>query len=244
LNPQTQFDRTPERGPNACTFIACVAVLRCVLRNELPEPGIWADTIMRGVRASLAAGGDCHSDLPETLPHVLPLLGLPLSALQTVRQAFRESLASLCEIPGNEGANQLDVFGSIALPRVGRAAPVEEDLKPLGVIITRPPESYALMRGRGPRIFFRDSHRLTQYDFENLEAFEAWAHLETAYFTAMPGLPHVMNEVSLFAVGSVPELLIMDALHDSSLVERPEPKASSEDNDYVILGNGSHTRSS
>ncbi len=95
LHPQTQFDRTPERGPNACTFIAAVAALRCVLRHELPDAATWADTISRGVTASLRAGGASHTDLPETLPYVLPLLGLPAAIADLVRAEFRETLVSL-----------------------------------------------------------------------------------------------------------------------------------------------------
>jgi hypothetical protein len=145
-----------------------------------------------------------------------------------------------CEVPGSEGVDPRLVFGPAALPAVGRGAllacfaalfatPGGDDpagFEPVGVVVTRPPESVAVVRGRGARLFLRDSHRNTQFDFADLAAFLRWAAAEPAYFAPMPGLPHAMNEVALFTVGAGPALLVLDSMHE--LLEDAPAAAAAE----------------
>eukprot|EP00730_Choanoeca_flexa_P019641 TRINITY_DN9602_c0_g1_i8.p1 TRINITY_DN9602_c0_g1~~TRINITY_DN9602_c0_g1_i8.p1 ORF type:complete len:217 (+),score=48.61 TRINITY_DN9602_c0_g1_i8:77-727(+) len=79
IHPVTQFDKVPQRGASACTFIAAVTVVRFAMRTEWPTQEIWADSIGRGVQAyhnAKAAKSDEHADIDEALPFVMPTLGL------------------------------------------------------------------------------------------------------------------------------------------------------------------------
>lgn len=187
-HPYTQFDKVPLRGTSACTFIAAVAALRCVIRGEVPVAGCWADSIVRGVKAyhSCAAENpqDCdHKGLSEVLEYVLPTLGLPPAKAIELNKHFRETIVALCELPGLEGNSIPTLLGESAYPEIGlnalvdcfhaifnEPAPAETMYQDeaVAVVVIRPPETYCVVKAPDGRLHFRDSHRRKQYDFSDL----------------------------------------------------------------------------
>lgn len=175
------------------------------------NPHAWSDQIERGIKAFLrmkksANSDEClQRDLDEALPFVLPLVGVP-------NVPFREVRVGLLR---PEGMSELDyhaLLGPNAHPTVGLQGLAEAfeaifkcwgdggDTHRVGVVLTRPPESYVVLRGDDPRIFFRDSHRQTQRDFSTIDVFLKWLKVEVALFTPMTSCPAENNMVALWVL--------------------------------------------
>ena len=64
-------------------------------------------------------------------------------------------------------------------------------------MITRPPETWSVIRGSHGQVYLRDSHRLMQYDFKSLETFINFVEVDNAFFVSMPGMGIGGNQLSL-----------------------------------------------
>eukprot|EP00036_Acanthoecidae_sp_10tr_P008312 CAMPEP_0182918902 /NCGR_PEP_ID=MMETSP0105_2-20130417/2361_1 /TAXON_ID=81532 ORGANISM="Acanthoeca-like sp., Strain 10tr" /NCGR_SAMPLE_ID=MMETSP0105_2 /ASSEMBLY_ACC=CAM_ASM_000205 /LENGTH=637 /DNA_ID=CAMNT_0025056025 /DNA_START=159 /DNA_END=2071 /DNA_ORIENTATION=- len=71
----------------------------------------------------------------------------------------------------------------------------------LAIVVTRPPETYCIVRGnKGEKVYFRDSHRKRQYDFDDVKQLQQWIELEKSYFVPSPNSPGYHNMVGLYTV--------------------------------------------
>ena len=220
--PLTQFDKVPEKGSTACTYISGLTALRALLRREYAkDPPEWADCIRRGVRAFHVAGRaddrlKGHSHIMEALPYVLEMLGYAQHDARTL--VVEEVVVLLHKVPalGDKPINE--VLGEKYASMVGTAGLVPTLRRALeassAVVVTRPPETWAvtLERGRGEsvgqdktdgsselngKVRLRDSHRLAQLDFDDLGAFLSWVAVDRAFFAAVPSTGVEMNSVSI-----------------------------------------------
>lgn len=65
------------------------------------------------------------------------------------------------------------------------------------VVVVRPPETYCILIHENGRAAFRDSHRRTQLDFEDSEAFFTWLENDAYVFAGMATCPVEYNSVAL-----------------------------------------------
>ena len=77
--------------------------------------------------------------------------------------------------------------------------------------MTRPPETYVVLKGKGPELFFRDSHRQSQRDFVGVGPFLEWVRHEPSFFAPMPQLPPEQNMISLNTLVETVEMSIAEA---------------------------------
>ncbi len=76
------------------------------------------------------------------------------------RQGLEECLLSIFKsLPGQSSATSSSSGGG---------SDDDEDTEPVGVVVVRPPETFCIIKGTGPVLYFRDSHRRAQLDFANL----------------------------------------------------------------------------
>ena len=212
--PLTQFDKAPERGTTACTFVSGVTALRALLRNEFAEgPAEWADCILRGVVAFHAAAKTNphlkgHSHICEAMPYIFEVLGCTPAVANSF--SIKERIVVLNFDAAFEGSRPSDVLGSNYADGVGKEELVSTLQGALregcALVITRPPETWAVTLERhektgnsraGGTVRMRDSHRRMQFDFESVAAFTRWIAAESAYFAAVPSLGINMNSVSI-----------------------------------------------
>ncbi len=220
--PLTQFDKVPEKGSTACTYISGVTALRALLRREYAAtPPEWADSIRRGVRAFHLAGKadhrlKGHSHIMEALPYVLEMLGYAHQDARTL--AVEEVVVLLHKVPALGDKPISEVLGDKYANLVGTAGLVPTLRRALeassAVVVTRPPETWAvtLERAEGEdagqdkvdgggelkgAVRLRDSHRLAQLDFDDLGAFLSWVAVDRAFFAAVPSTGVEMNSVSV-----------------------------------------------
>jgi hypothetical protein len=230
ISPVTQYDAIPRRGESACTFIAGVCALTCVWRSVVPTPAEWSLSIRTGVDAfylckdaplkkkSATADKSQHKSIVEVLPYIFRAMGLKESMLESCGDIFSESVVGL-QVPRHLQPDEYHVFlGPNAWPELGSDGLVSAldnifttssrmsaksstgDLS-RGVVVTRPPETYCICRGQdGGNIFFRDSHRKRQYDFDGVASLLEWIKKEKSYFVPQPESPDLHNMVGLYTV--------------------------------------------
>eukprot|EP00730_Choanoeca_flexa_P019639 TRINITY_DN9602_c0_g1_i3.p2 TRINITY_DN9602_c0_g1~~TRINITY_DN9602_c0_g1_i3.p2 ORF type:complete len:152 (+),score=21.64 TRINITY_DN9602_c0_g1_i3:995-1450(+) len=89
-------------------------------------------------------------------------------------------------------------------PGEGSIQPTAEAVPSLGyecaLVITRPPETYCLIRAHTGQIMFRDSHRRKQTDFADKRAFAAWLEKDQTFTAPMDGCPLVMNQLAITSI--------------------------------------------
>ena len=219
--PITQFDKAPEKGTTACTYISGVTALRALFRNEFAKtPSEWADCILRGVIAFHSAAR-CdprlkgHSHISEAMPYALEVLGCTPSDAQ--RYKVHEQIVLLYLDPIFEGSQPSEILGPAYADSVGKEGLVLTLRKAFqecqALVITRPPETWAVTleieklpteqaqadcSGAPTGIVrLRDSHRRAQLDFESLGAFLSWVTADRAFFAAVPSTGIDMNSVSI-----------------------------------------------
>ena len=150
--PITQFDKAPEKGTTACTYISGVTAMRALLRGEFAEtPSAWADCILRGVVAFHAAARSDprlkgHSHICEAMPYALEVLGCTPADAQ--RFVVRERVVLLYLDPVFEGSQPSEILGSVYADGVGKEGLVPTLRMALeesqALVITRPPETWAV----------------------------------------------------------------------------------------------------
>lgn len=214
--PITQFDKAPEKGTTACTYISGVTALRALLRDEFAvTPSAWADCILRGVVAFHAAARTDprlkgHSHICEAMPYVLEVLGCTTADAQ--RFTVRERVVLLYLDPVFEGSQPSDILGPAYADGVGKEGLVPTLRMALeqsqALVITRPPETWAVTReldenemnagsGGSGTVRMRDSHRRAQLDFDSVDDFLSWVAIDRAFFASVPSTGIDMNSVSV-----------------------------------------------
>eukprot|EP00039_Didymoeca_costata_P028110 m.20053 g.20053 ORF g.20053 m.20053 type:complete len:415 (+) comp6737_c0_seq2:336-1580(+) len=213
-HPYTQFDEIPLRGDSACTFIAAVAAIFNVVwekESKIHEPVGWRTAICQGVNAftsmkdGTAEGEILHRSLDEALPYVWDHIGRSIKKAERDELKFKEKVVGLCKPDHLAAEDYLQFLGpaDVASKTFGRDGIIKEFQNVLkgerrtSIVVTRPPETYVILKNDNGRISFRDSHRQTQYNFESLEALLAWVAIEQSYFCPMPSQPEITNQVAL-----------------------------------------------
>ena len=204
--PLTQFDKAPERGTTACTYISGVTAVRALIRQEYAtDPAEWADCILRGVVAFHAAARSNmqlkgHSHISEALPFVMEVLGCrPSDAGNYIVQ---EKIVLLCLADSLEGATPSQCFGSSYVDEIGKHGliPTLRDILTISIalVITRPPETWSVTLDKNSGIVrLRDSHRKAQIDFEDVNSFLSWVSIDRAFFAAVPSSSADFNSVAI-----------------------------------------------
>lgn len=250
--PLTQYDAVPISGDTACTFIATVTALKAVLRDEVPNTLEWAKDIEDGVNAFLACKkvskktDNLHRDVDEVLSYVMPVFGFQSEHTKILN--FKENVVSL-ELSNGMTQESWKNFMPNAFPKVGIDGVVDalrsifvsydesEEDQPVAVVVIRPPESYVLVKGSGPQIHFRDSHRQTQHNFDNLSSLLEWVPTHPSYFrpvtNAEVGLDDMHNLVALHSIASTVKSDIASA---TLTVQHSEPSVA-EDDRFVMVDN-------
>ena len=208
--PLTQFDKAPERGTTACTFVSGVTALRAQLRGEYAvDSARWSDCILRGVVAYHSAAQSNpslkgYSHISEALPYAIEVLGYSRDVAS--KFAVLENIVILFFAQELEGRRPSEWLGDQYCDSVGTQAVAEVVTRFLSehtaLVITRPPETWSVTRSEAEnnKIRFRDSHRRQQYDFESVEAFVMWITTDQTYFAPVPGTGIEMNSVSVSAI--------------------------------------------
>eukprot|EP01147_Barroeca_monosierra_P003633 gene3633-6212_t len=243
IHPLSQFDQVPQRGNSACTFIAGVAAVRFVLREQIPDSEIWADSIIRGVNAFHTATDDHaipvgNADIIEALPFIFPTLGVTQShgmvdvatTIVTLLKPdditdtnFRAIMGSAGYFHfGKQGLIRclMDVLEGHSQPQSEEASksktirehPDEEQSIPVqsecALVVIRPPETYCVLKTAENRVYWRDSHRRKQTDFDStasllfgtcsfskrIDAFRHWLESDGIFTVPLKGLPLTMNQ--------------------------------------------------
>ena len=204
--PLTQFDKAPERGTTACTYISGVTAVRALIRQEYAtDPAEWADCILRGVVAFHAAARsnmqlEGHSHISEALPFVMEVLGCRPS--DAGKYIVQEKIVLLCLADSLEGATPSQCFGSSYVDEIGKHGliPTLRDILTIStaLVITRPPETWSVTLDKNSGIVrLRDSHRKAQIDFEDVDSFLSWVSIDRAFFAAVPSSSADFNSVSI-----------------------------------------------
>jgi hypothetical protein len=200
--PKTQYDVFPEKGHSACTYISGCAVLMALLAKDEPDAEVWSSCIKYGVKAFHSArevdvslaGNVC---LSEILGYLLVTMDVDTKHADFIHYNDTYCLLS---------SNNLDVMQKKSLLAAGTLFSIlelNEYFKKVlakdwsGVVITRPPETWSVVRGAHGQIYLRDSHRLLQYDFNSLETFVKFVEVDNGYFVPMPGFGVGGNQISL-----------------------------------------------
>lgn len=97
-----------------------------------------------------------------------------------------------------------DIFRRRALSARGGAHDGADDLVDdgLAIVVTRPPETLCICRGKDGKVYFRDSHRKRQFDFDSVKELVEWISKVKSYFVPSPDMPELHNMVGLYAVSS------------------------------------------
>ena len=200
--PKTQYDVIPVKGHSACTYISGCAVLVALLANDEPDPEVWKSCITKGVHAfhsarevDKALAG--HVNVAEILGYLLVALNVDTKQANFIEQ--RATYCMLCSSGLDESQKQNllatgTLFSILELTEYFRGA-LANDWS--GIVITRPPETWSVIRGSHGQVYLRDSHRLMQYDFKSLETFINFVEVDNAFFVSMPGMGIGGNQLSL-----------------------------------------------
>jgi len=222
-NPLTQYDEIPRKGMTACTFIAAVTALKLIWWLLAPNAFHWSMSIQMGVEAfhickrQSKTDDDLHRNFREVLTPVITAMGFPNVAERTKDVCFKEVVVGLTKPKDMDEKDYIQTFA--LYPKLGVDGLVDclgsifrsygstnGDDTPVAVVITRPPETYSVCQLNTPMIFFRDSHRRNQYDFEGLDQFLHFIRSHPSFFVPTP--PEVLStdtycerdQVSLFSV--------------------------------------------
>ena len=205
FRPKTQYDVIPVKGHSACTYISGCAVLTALLAKDEPDPEVWKSCITKGVKAfhsakevdkSLAG----HVNLSEILGYLLVTLNVDIKHADFIKHN------DTCCILSSKGLDDEQKKNLLATGTLFSILELTEYFKTVlandwsGVVVTRPPETWSIVRGSHGQIFLRDSHRLLQYDFKSLEVFIKFVEVDNAYFVPMPGFGIGGNQISLTAI--------------------------------------------
>jgi hypothetical protein len=190
-----------------------VSALKFVLWEEIPSCQQWAECIRIGVRAfHLAAASNerlkGHASVYEAMPYVMQALGLRDAPIPT----YDESDLVL-HIPADllqEHGSAENFVGAIgAWPKIGKTGfadciqtcmdkkTSDGNSQRIAMVVTRPPETYVLLRNKEDRIWFRDSHRPEQRDFDDRSVLMKWVEADEAFFQPLTGCPVMMNQVGI-----------------------------------------------
>ena len=206
--PLTQFDKAPERGTTACTYISGVTAIRALTRKEYAaDPSEWADCILRGVVAFHAAARSNtqlkgYSHISEALPYVMEVLGYRSSDASTFKT--KEKIVLLYNVVNSalDGRLPSECFGSDYVDEVGKKGLIPTLRKVLEIssalVITRPPETWSVtLDPKTSIVRMRDSHRKQQMDFDDVNSFLSWVAVDRAFFASVPSSGIDFNSVSI-----------------------------------------------
>lgn len=205
--PLTQFDKAPERGTTACTYISGVTAIRALARKEYAaDPAEWADCILRGVTAYHAAARSNtelkgYSHISEALPYVMEVLGNRPSDASKFK--VKEKIVLLYkDVNSLDGSLPSECFGSEYVDEIGKKGLIPTLRKILqdstALVITRPPETWSVTLDQKTSIVrMRDSHRKQQFDFDDVNSFLSWVSVDRAFFASVPSSGIDFNSVSI-----------------------------------------------
>jgi len=207
--PLTQYHQFPQRGTEACTYIACVCAWLSRALVVIPTELEWSRCIVLGVRAFHAARAadavHCAGAVapPTATHHVKRTLLKSMPDLPIEGYGYEETVLLLAtpaalgdsDAPMSVGHNTDFEFGKVGL--VQYFQPLFSVCEMTAVVVVRPPETYCIVIHADGRAAFRDSHRRTQLDFEDSEAFFTWLENDASVFAGMAACPAEYNCVAL-----------------------------------------------